>query len=175
MYPFRVAPFLFLIVCFNRTHAKACKSEDDDDGDMKWRNMILMMNILRPEKSASQFFWQNSIEGIKWIRSDGFWWWITKWVLYSGSMKLFPAKIAERATLQNLWRQRVTVHCYPRLLTDERRYRQEFPANSKSLRISSYITTLESRISMFPSASQEARLTVSLESSHCVNCFMYCS
>ena len=86
--------------CFNRTHAKACKSDDDDDGDMKWRNMILMMNILRPEKSASQFFWQNSIEGIKWIRSDGFWWWITKWVLYSGSMKLFPAKIAERATLQ---------------------------------------------------------------------------
>ena len=123
-YPFRVAPFRFLIVCFNRIHAKACKSEDDDDGDMKWRNMILMMNILRPEKSASQFFWQNSIEGIKWIRSDRFWWWITKWVLYSGSMKLFPAKIAERATLQNLWRQRVTAHCYPRLLTDDRRYRQ---------------------------------------------------
>ena len=73
-YPFRVAPFRFLIVCFNRTHAKACKSEDDDDGDMKWRNMILMINILRPEKSAIHFFWQNSVEGIKWIRSGGFWW-----------------------------------------------------------------------------------------------------
>ena len=28
-------------------------------------------------------------------------------------MKLFPAKMSERATLQNLWRQRVTVHDYP--------------------------------------------------------------
>ena len=28
-------------------------------------------------------------------------------------MKLFPAKMSERATSQNLWRQRVTVHDYP--------------------------------------------------------------
>ena len=48
-----------------------------------------------------------------------------------------------------------------------------FQLYSKSLRISSYITTLESRISMFPSASQEAKLTVCLGTSHCVNCFMY--
>ena len=31
------------------------------------------------------------------------------------TMKLFPAKISERASLQNLWRQRVTVHCCPLL------------------------------------------------------------
>ena len=29
------------------------------------------------------------------------------------TIKLIPAKISERATLQNLWRQRVTLHCYP--------------------------------------------------------------
>ena len=40
-----------------------------------------------------------------------------KWHL---PMKLFPAKISERATLQNLWRQRVTLHCYPRMLTNDR-------------------------------------------------------
>ena len=34
------------------------------------------------------------------------------------TMKLFPAKIYEQATLQNLWCQRVTVQCYPRKLTD---------------------------------------------------------
>ena len=33
------------------------------------------------------------------------------------TMKLFPAKISERATLQNLWRQRLTVHNYPRMLS----------------------------------------------------------
>ena len=37
-------------------------------------------------------------------------------------MKLFPAKISERATLQNLWRQRVTVRCYPQMLIYDRRY-----------------------------------------------------
>ena len=40
-----------------------------------------------------------------------------KWHL---TIKLFPAKIAERATLQNLWRQRVTLHCYPGMLTNDR-------------------------------------------------------
>ena len=34
------------------------------------------------------------------------------------TIKLFPAKISQRATLQNLWCQRVTVH----LLTDDRSY-----------------------------------------------------
>ena len=28
------------------------------------------------------------------------------------TMKLFPAKISKRAKLQNLWRERITVHCY---------------------------------------------------------------
>ena len=40
------------------------------------------------------------------------------------AMKLFPAKISQWAILQNLWRQRVTVDCYPRMLTDDRRYCQ---------------------------------------------------
>ena len=51
-----------------------------------------------------------------------------KWQL---TMKLFPAKISERATLQNLWRQRVTVHCYPRMLTDDRRYSEVYRASQK--------------------------------------------
>ena len=38
------------------------------------------------------------------------------------TIKLFPAKISKRATLQNLWCQRVTVHCYLRMLTDDRSY-----------------------------------------------------
>ena len=37
-------------------------------------------------------------------------------------IKLFPAKISKRATLQNLWSQRVTVHCYLRMFTDDRSY-----------------------------------------------------
>ena len=40
------------------------------------------------------------------------------------TMKLSPAKISERATLQNTWPQRVTVHCYPRMLTHDRRCRE---------------------------------------------------
>ena len=35
------------------------------------------------------------------------------------TMKLFPAKISEQATLQNLWRQRVTVLCYLWMLTQQ--------------------------------------------------------
>ena len=38
------------------------------------------------------------------------------------TIKLFPAKISRRATLQNLRCQRVTVHCYLRMLTDDRSY-----------------------------------------------------
>ena len=34
------------------------------------------------------------------------------------TMKLFPAKISERETLQS---QSVTLHCYARMLTDDRR------------------------------------------------------
>ena len=41
-------------------------------------------------------------------------------------MKLFPAKISERATLQNLWRQKVTVHCYPRMLNAREIYFHKF-------------------------------------------------
>ena len=33
------------------------------------------------------------------------------------TMKLFPAKISERATLQNLWRQVATAHDHPRMLS----------------------------------------------------------
>ena len=35
------------------------------------------------------------------------------------TMKLFPAKISEQATLQNLWRQRVPVLCYLWMLTQQ--------------------------------------------------------
>ena len=41
-------------------------------------------------------------------------------VTWQPTMKLFPAKIFEQATLQNLWRQWVTVLCYPQMLTDNR-------------------------------------------------------
>ena len=38
-------------------------------------------------------------------------------------MKLFPAKISERETsMQDLWRQRVTVHCYSQKVAEDRRY-----------------------------------------------------
>ena len=40
------------------------------------------------------------------------------------TMKLFPAQISQQVTLQNLWRQRVTVHCYPWMLTDDRCYNE---------------------------------------------------
>ena len=53
-------------------------------------------------------------------------------------MKLFPAKISERETVQNLWRQRVTVHCYPRMLTNDRRYSEV--SWILSFKISSYVT-----------------------------------
>ena len=52
------------------------------------------------------------------------------------TMKLFPDKISARGTLQDLWRQRVTVYCCPQMLTDDRRYSEvlinEFPASKFS-------------------------------------------
>ena len=54
------------------------------------------------------------------------------------TMKPFPAKISERTTLQNLWRLRVTAHCYSRMLTDDRRLSEV--SWISSLKISSYVT-----------------------------------
>ena len=57
-------------------------------------------------------------------------------VTWQLTMKLFPAKIFELATLQNLWRQRVTPLCYPRMLTNNRRYSEvlmNFQLYNKSL------------------------------------------
>ena len=59
-------------------------------------------------------------------------------VMWYLTMKLFPAKITERENLQNLWRQRVRVHCYPRMLTNDRRYSEV--SWILSLKISSYVT-----------------------------------
>ena len=53
-------------------------------------------------------------------------------------MKLFPAKISEREPCKILWRQRVTVHCYPRMLTNDRRYSEV--SWILSFKISSYVT-----------------------------------
>ena len=55
-------------------------------------------------------------------------------VTWQLTMKLFPAQICERTTLQNLWRHKGTVHCYPRMLTDDYRY-------SEVQWISSYIAS----------------------------------
>ena len=41
-------------------------------------------------------------------------------------MKLFPAKISEPATLQNLWRQKVAVYCYPQMFTAREIYFHKF-------------------------------------------------
>ena len=38
-------------------------------------------------------------------------------VIWHLIMKLFPAKMSERATLQNLWRQEATVHDHSRMLS----------------------------------------------------------
>ena len=48
--------------------------------------------------------------------------------------KLFPAKISERATMQSLWRQRVTVHCYPRMLSARKIYFHKFVHKNVFLR-----------------------------------------
>ena len=42
------------------------------------------------------------------------------------TMKLFPTKISDRGTMQNLWRQKVTVHCSPRTLTAREIYFHKF-------------------------------------------------
>ena len=93
-------------------------------------------------------------------------------VTWQLTMKLFPAKIFERATPQNLWCQSVTVLCYPRMLTDDHRY-------SKVSWISSYNKSLKDRslgkqLIMLPLNlnvselwdSQETKLTVSFRTSH---------
>ena len=56
------------------------------------------------------------------------------------TMKLFPAKISEQATLQNQWCQRVTVHCNPQMLTTITVRFNEFPA-SKFPAITNYLKT----------------------------------
>ena len=65
-----------------------------------------------------------------------------------------PTKISERAIWQNLWCQRLTVHCYPGMLTDNRvtvRF-NEFPASTfppqETLRF------LENKINCFPDQDQ---------------------
>ena len=42
------------------------------------------------------------------------------------TLKMFPAKISERAALQTLWRRKVTVKCYPRMLTAREIYVHKF-------------------------------------------------
>ena len=64
-------------------------------------------------------------------------------VKWHRTMKMFLAEISERATVQNLWRQRVTAHCYRRMLTDDRRY-SEVMNFQLTLRFSGY------KINCFP-------------------------
>ena len=74
------------------------------------------------------------------------------------TVKLFPAKISEQATLQKIWRQRITVHCCLRILTDDFRYNErvnEIPAS----KLPSYIK----KISTSP---RETKWTVTLRTSH---------
>ena len=47
-------------------------------------------------------------------------------VIWHLTMKLFPAKISELETLQNLWHQQITLHCYPRMLTAYEIYFHKF-------------------------------------------------
>ena len=65
-----------------------------------------------------------------------------------------PTKISERAIWQNLWWERLTVHCYPGMLTDNHvtvRF-NEFPASKfppqETLRF------LENKINCFPDQDQ---------------------
>ena len=64
-------------------------------------------------------------------------------VKWHRTMKLFLAEISERATVQNLWRQRVTAHCYRGMLTDDRLY-SEVMNFQLTLRFSGY------KINCFP-------------------------
>ena len=73
------------------------------------------------------------------------------------TMKLFHAKISEQATLQKIWRQRITVHCCPRILTDDLRY------NDGEWNFSFKITQLYKKISTSP---RETKWTVTLRTSH---------
>ena len=53
--------------------------------------------------------------------------------------------LSARAVLQNMRGQRVTVQCYPRILTDDRRYNEV--QRISSIKTSSYITNLTLRFS----------------------------
>ena len=64
--------------------------------------------------------------------------WFLRGHMTSNNETVSHQKISERTTLQNLWRQRVTLHCYPRMLTDDRRYSKVKWISS--VRISSHIT-----------------------------------
>ena len=64
------------------------------------------------------------------------------------TIKLFPAKISRRATLQNLWRQRVTVHCYLRMLTDDRSYIHRRNSWSRLVSLSYSITVRAHKVGL---------------------------
>ena len=76
------------------------------------------------------------------------------------TMKLFPAKISERATLQNLWRQRVTVHDHPRMLS--------WPTTAVTARFNEFSAS-KFRLRQHWD-SRETKLTVSLGTNH----YYYC-
>ena len=76
------------------------------------------------------------------------------------TMKLFPAKISERTTLQNLWRQRVTVHDHPRMLS--------WPTTAGTARFNEFSAS-KFRLRQH-SDSRETKLTVSLGTNH----YYYC-
>ena len=83
------------------------------------------------------------------------------------TIKLFPLKVSERTTVQNLWRQRVTVHCYPPMLTDDRRccYHWRFfflcdITNHLMIGPSGNNSFCFPRISMFPSAAPRGNIEI---------------
>ena len=82
------------------------------------------------------------------------------------TMKLFPAKISEQATMQNPWRQRATVQCYLWMLTIWEIYFHTFVLKEGFFFFMGYITNhLKTgpsgfkQLSLFPS-----HLNVSLSS-----------
>ena len=95
------------------------------------------------------------------------------------TMKLFPAKISEQATMQNPWCQRATVQCYPWMLTVWEIYFHTSVLKKGFLffmgHIKNHLKTGPSgnswvcfpHISTFPSApSQETKLMLFLGTSH---------
>ncbi len=45
--------------------------------------------------------------------------WLFRGHMTSNNKNCFPTEVSEQATLQNLWRQRVTLRCCPWMMTDE--------------------------------------------------------